>query len=363
MNTNKQVLFWLLSFAAFVLFLSVFQNILLPFVAGMALAYLLDPIADYLEEHGFGRIWATVTILLLFLIIFVTALVVLLPILGRQLIAFLEYLPELAANLETLLRDALGPQLDRISNLSGQGQQIDWGAFVGQAANFVGGLLSSIWSGGQALISIIGLAVVTPVVAFYLLLDWDSMIERIDSWLPRDHQKTIRTLVSDMDAVVAGFVRGQVLMCIILGTFYALGLLLIGLKFGLLIGLTAGLISFIPYVGAIVGFGLSIGVALVQFWPDFFMIGAVLAVFVLGQFLEGNVLQPKLLGGSVGLHPVWLMFALFAFGSLLGFVGMLIAIPAAAVVGVLARFALKQYLASSLYAGHYKNTNKTEGLE
>ncbi len=292
-----------------------------------------------------------------------TALLVLLPILGRQLIAFLEYLPELAANLETLLRDALGPQLDRISNLSGQGQQIDWGAFVGQAANFVGGLLSSIWSGGQALISIIGLAVVTPVVAFYLLLDWDRMIERIDSWLPRDHQKTIRTLVSDMDAVVAGFVRGQVLMCIILGTFYALGLLLIGLKFGLLIGLTAGLISFIPYVGAIVGFGLSIGVALVQFWPDFFMIGAVLAVFVLGQFLEGNVLQPKLLGGSVGLHPVWLMFALFAFGSLLGFVGMLIAIPAAAVVGVLARFTLKQYLASSLYAGHYKNTNKTEGLE
>lgn len=363
MNTNKQVLFWLLSFAAFVLFLSVFQNILLPFVAGMALAYLLDPVADYLEKHGFGRIWATVTILIIFLIVFVTALLVLLPILGRQLIAFLEYLPELAVNLEKLLRDGLGPQLDRISNLSGQSQQIDWGAFVGQAANFVGGLLSSIWSGGQALISIIGLAVVTPVVAFYLLLDWDSMIERIDSWLPRDHQQTIRTLVSDMDAVVAGFVRGQVLMCIILGTFYALGLLLIGLKFGLLIGLTAGLISFIPYVGAIVGFGLSIGVALVQFWPDFFMIGAVMAVFVLGQFLEGNVLQPKLLGGSVGLHPVWLMFALFAFGSLLGFVGMLIAIPAAAVVGVLARFALKQYLASSLYAGHYKNTNKTEGLE
>lgn len=154
-------------------------------------------------------------------------------------------------------------------------------------------MLSSIWSGGQALISIIGLAVVTPVVAFYLLLDWDNMIERIDSWLPRDYQQTIRTLARDMDSVVAGFVRGQVLMCLILGTFYAVGLLIVGLKFGLLIGLTAGLISFIPYVGAIVGFGLSIGVALVQFWPDPFMIGAVLAVFVVGQFLEGNVLQPN----------------------------------------------------------------------
>ncbi|KZK82709.1 AI-2 transport protein TqsA [Pseudovibrio sp. Ad13] len=363
MSTNKRLFFWLLAFIAFILFLSVFQSILLPFVAGMALAYLLDPIADYLETHGFGRIWATVTILLIFLIVFTAALLILLPILGKQLIAFLDYLPELAGNLENLLRESLGPQMDRLANLSGQTNKIDWGAFVGQAANFVGGLLSSIWSGGQALISIIGLAVVTPVVAFYLLLDWDNMIERIDSWLPRDYQQTIRALASDMDSVVAGFVRGQVMMCLILGTFYAVALLLVGLKFGLLIGLTAGLISFIPYVGAIVGFGLSIGVALVQFWPDYFMIGAVLGVFVVGQFLEGNVLQPKLLGGSVGLHPVWLMFALFAFGSLMGFVGMLIAIPAAAVVGVLARFALRQYLASSLYAGHYKNTNKTEGLE
>ncbi len=363
MSTNKQLFFWLLSFTAFILFLMVFQGILLPFVAGMALAYLLDPVADYLEEHGFGRTWATVTILLLFLVVFIIFLLVLVPVLGRQLISFLNYLPELAGHLETLLRDNFGAQLNKLTALSGQPTEIDWGAFAGQAANFVGGLLSSIWSGGQALISIIGLAVVTPVVAFYLLLDWDHMIERIDSWLPRDYQHTIRSLATEMNGVVAGFVRGQVMMCLILGSFYAICLLLIGLKFGLLIGLTAGLISFIPYVGAIVGFGLSIGVALVQFWPDFFMIGAVLAIFVLGQFLEGNVLQPKLLGGSVGLHPVWLMFALFAFGSLMGFVGMLIAIPAAAVVGVLARFVLRQYLASSLYAGHYKNTNKTEGLE
>ncbi|KZL12523.1 pheromone autoinducer 2 transporter [Pseudovibrio axinellae] len=363
MSTNKQLFFWLLSFAVFVLFLMVFQSILLPFVAGMALAYLLDPIADYLETHGFGRIWATVTILLIFLILFIAVLFILVPILAKQLISFLDYIPELATNLEALLRKNLGPQLDRLNSLSGQTSKIDWGSFVGQAANFVGGLLSSIWSGGQALISIIGLAVVTPVVAFYLLLDWDSMIDRIDSWLPRDYKNTIRTLAADMNRVVAGFVRGQVLMCLILGTFYALGLLVVGLKFGLLIGLTAGLVSFIPFVGAIVGFSLSIGVALVQFWPDFFMIGAVFAVFAIGQFLEGNVLQPKLLGGSVGLHPVWLMFALFAFGSLMGFVGMLIAIPAAAVVGVLARFALRQYLASSLYAGHNNNTNKTEGLE
>lgn len=363
MTLNKRIAFWLLTLAALVAFLTVFQGILLPFVAGMALAYLLDPIADYLENHGFGRMTATLIILLLFIFVFILALLILVPILGKQLISFLDYLPELAANLEKLLREALGPQLERLNALSGQAREIDWGSFVGSAASFVGGIFSSILSGGQAFISIVGLAVVTPVVAFYLLLDWDNMIERIDSWLPRDYQGDIRQLAKEMDYVVAGFVRGQVLICLILGTFYAVGLLLLGLKFGLLIGFIAGVISFIPYVGAIVGFALSIGVALVQFWPDFIMIGAVLAVFAVGQFLEGNVLQPKLMGEKVGLHPVWLMFALFAFGSLMGFVGMLIAIPAAAVVGVLARFALKQYLASSLYAGHENKTNKTEGLE
>ena len=217
-----------------------------------------------------------------------------------------------------------------------------------------------MWNGGQALLSVISLFVVTPVVAFYLLLEWDRMVAKIDGWLPRQHRDTVRQLAHEMDLAVAGFVRGQVSVCFLLGAFYAIGLAAVGLNFGLLIGIGAGLVSFIPYVGATLGLVVSLGVALVQFWPDWPMVAAVLAIFAVGQFLEGNVLQPKLVGNNVGLHPVWLMFALFAFGYLFGFVGMLIAVPAAAMIGVLIRFALSQYMASVLYTG--EGTMMTSGV-
>ncbi|WP_310619967.1 AI-2E family transporter [Flexibacterium corallicola] len=363
MTLKNQMYFWFCSFLIFVLFLFVFSDILLPFVAGMGLAYLLDPVADYLEDKRISRLWSTVLILLVFVIIFVAVLLILAPLLGNQLARFIEELPTNIEKLQALLTDLAGNRLQNLSSFSNADLKSTIGNLMGQAATWLGALLSSIWSGGQALLSIISLMVVTPVVAFYLLLDWDDMIGRIDSWIPNAQKQTVRDLARQMDEAVAGFVRGQVLLCIILGSFYAIALLLVGLKFGLLIGLTAGLISFIPYVGALVGFFLSIGVALVQFWPDPLMIGLVLLVFAMGQFLEGNVLQPKLVGHSVGLHPVWLMFALFAFGSLFGFVGMLIAIPAAAVVGVLARFALKQYLGSPFYAGIGSDNRNMDELE
>ena len=191
----------------------------------------------------------------------------------------------------------------------------------------------------MALFSIAGLFVVTPVVAFYMLLDWDRMVAKVDSWVPRDHVETVRTIATDINTATAGFVRGQGTLCLMLGVMYAIGLTLTGLNFGILIGLFAGLISFIPYVGSLVGLVLSVGVAFVQFWPDWLMVAAVAGVFFIGQFIEGNILQPRLVGKSVGLHPVWLMFALFAFGALFGFVGLLIAVPAAAAVAVLVRFA------------------------
>ncbi|OKL42974.1 AI-2E family transporter [Pseudovibrio exalbescens] len=363
MTLRQQVWFWVATFIGLVLFLLVFSSILLPFVAGMALAYLLDPVADFFERHGFGRLLATLIILVLFVVVFISVLLIIGPLVGSQIAGFLEELPRIVTGLEALITDHIGPWLHDKGLISQAQVQSSLGDIMGKAASWLATVLQSVWSGGQALLSIISLLVVTPVVAFYLLLDWDDMIARIDSWLPRAHQQTIRELCGQMDAAVAGFVRGQVLVCLILGTFYAVGLLLVGLKFGLLIGLTAGLVSFIPYVGALAGFLMSIGVALFQFWPDPLMIGAVLLVFATGQFLEGNILQPKLVGHSVGLHPVWLMFALFAFGSLMGFVGMLIAIPAAAAVGVLARFGLRQYLSSPFYAAAPKATNKLEELE
>jgi predicted PurR-regulated permease PerM len=203
----------------------------------------------------------------------------------------------------------------------------------------------------MALLNLVSLLVVTPIVAFYLLLDWDRIVAKVDGWLPRDHVETVRRLAREIDTSLAGFIRGQGTVCLLLGSFYAVALSLAGLRFGLAIGLLAGALTFIPYAGAVIGGVLAIGVAVVQFWPAFGSIALVAATFVAGQFVEGNILSPKLVGQSVGLHPVWLMFALFAFGYIFGFVGLLLAVPLAAVAGVLVRFALGQYLASPLYVG------------
>jgi len=351
MRVERQLMFWVGALIVTVVMLYMFRSILLPFVAGMAVAYLLDPVADRLEEWGLNRMLATLTLLAGFILIVVFLSVLLLPVIGQQIVGLISALPHYATRLHALLTENADEWLGQSLGLKTTDLKDYLGGIVGQGAGWLGGLLQSLWSGGQALISLFALLVVTPVVAFYILVDWDRMVERIDSWLPRDSVETIRKLASEIDVTLASFVRGQVSICILLAGFYAAGLSLVGLEFGLLIGLAAGLVSFIPYVGSIFGFCASIGVALVQFWPDWAMIGATLAVFVVGQFLEGNILQPKLLGSSIGLHPVWLMFALFAFGVMMGFVGLLIAVPAAAAIGVMARFALRRYLASPLYHG------------
>lgn len=351
MTLRRQLQFWFLSLVAFIVFLTVFSGVLLPFVAGMAVAYLLDPICDRLEAAGFSRLWATITILLAFLFTLGLFFILLLPVLGSQLAGFLDKLPDLVRALHGLILENFGTRLTEFTGINTADIQSSLGNLIGQGASWLGGLAQKIWSGGQALLSILSLFVITPVVAFYILLDWDHMVAQIDDWLPRDHVDEIRKLAREMDQAVAGFVRGQVSVCALLGLFYGVSLAITGLNFGLLIGLGAGVISFIPFVGAGLGFVVSLGVALVQFWPDWTMILVVAAVFGAGQFLEGNILQPKLVGDSTGLHPVTLMFALFAFGYLFGFVGMLIAVPAAAMIGVLARFALRQYLASPIYQG------------
>lgn len=349
---RRQIVFWLAAASFFILFLYVFSSILLPFVAGMALAYFLDPVADRLESLGLSRLLSTIVILIAFLLTFVVALMVVVPLLASQLNDFIARIPGYIAELQGLLarfdpnwlRDAIGVDSTNIRE--------GLTALLQQGAGFLTTLLQSVWNSGKALIDIAGLFIVTPVVAFYMLLDWDHMIAKVDGWIPRDHVHTVRALASDINRSVAAFVRGQGTVCIILGLFYAIGLTLVGLNFGLLIGLFAGLISFIPYVGSLVGFVLALGVAVVQFGSDWIWIAATAGVFFAGQFIEGNILQPKLVGASIGLHPVWLMFALFAFGSLFGFVGLLVAVPASAAVGVLVRFAIDRYLDSPLYKGH-----------
>lgn len=352
MTVQRQIGFWIASLVAAALLLYVLRGILLPFVAGFALAYLLDPLADRLQRTGIGRLGASLLILVLFILVFILVLMILVPFAAQQVGAFVERLPSYVTRLQELGVEQLGPLIERLGGTNAlRDMQTSVGNLISQGAAWVGAFLQSLWSGGQALIGIFSLLVVTPVVAFYMLVDWDRMVRTVDSWMPLKHRDTIRELARDVDRAIAGFVRGQAMVCLILGTFYAVGLSIVGLNFGALIGMISGLLSFIPYVGSLTGLLLSLGVAIVQFWPDWVMIVATLGIFVFGQFVEGNILSPKLVGESIGLHPVWLMFALLAFGALFGFVGLLLAVPLAAAIGVIARFALKQYLASPLYRG------------
>ncbi|MCG6121150.1 MAG: AI-2E family transporter [Microvirga sp.] len=351
MTVQRQVGFWIAALVALILFLWTFSSVLLPFVAGLALAYMLDPVADRLERLGLGRLGATLLILAIFVLVFVLLLMLALPIALRELMAFLQTLPSTVTRLQQLAMEHGGPVLG-FFGLEGGAQDLERSIadMVSQGSGYLVAFIGSVLAGGQAALSIVSLLVVTPVVAFYVLVDWDVMIRTVDGWLPVRHRETIRGLARSIDDALAGFIRGQAALCLILGSFYAIALSLIGLNFGALIGMTAGVLSFIPYVGSLTGLILSVGVAIVQFWPDYFWIGATLAIFVFGQFVEGNFLSPKLLGRSVGVHPVWLMFALFAFGSLFGFLGLLLAVPLAAIVGVLARFVLGRYLASPYYS-------------
>lgn len=349
MTLTRQMTFWVLTLIVSVVVLWILREILLPFVAGMALAYLLDPVANRLERLGVNRMAASLVIIGAFVLLFVILLLIFVPIISAQIGAFFEKLPGYVSRLQAL---AMDPNREWLRKIVGDGvADAPIGDLVKQGAGWIATFLKSLWSGGQALISIFSLVVVTPVVAFYLLYDWNRMVATVDRWIPLQQRDTVHELARQMNDAIASFVRGQTAVCLILGSFYAVALTLSGLSFGLLIGLVSGLITFIPYVGSMTGLVLAGGVAIAQFWPDYTSILFVLGIFFVGQFLEGYVLAPKLVGESIGLHPVWLMFALFAFGYLFGFVGLLIAVPLAAVIGVLLRFALKQYLASPFYTG------------
>jgi len=354
---QKQVLIWAVSFAVLGFALWLLSPILLPFLAGFVLAYFLDPIADWLQKWGISRLAAALVIVIVALVLVVTALVVFVPMLADQVGRFAGELPALVQSLATRLNEWAPSWMKDAVAKSGADIQGTITQFAGNAANWLLGVLKTLLSGGLALVNLLSLLVVTPIVAFYMLVDWDRMISTIDSWVPRDYVGTVRELGRDVNAAMAGFIRGQGTVCLVLGIFYATGLTLAGLKFGLAIGLLAGALTFIPYAGAMTGGVLAIGVALVQFWPDYWSIGLVVGVFAVGQFLEGNFLSPKLVGKSIGLHPVWLMFALFAFGYVFGFVGLLLAVPMAAAAGVLVRFVLRKYLSSQLYLG----ADDTEG--
>jgi len=347
-TADRRVLIWVGLLVAACLFLYGLRGVLLPFLAGMGIAYLLDPVADRLERV-MPRGLAAALIILAFFIVVTVVLLVVVPAVQAQVVELISALPDYI----TALTKTLSPLVRRLrAQMSAtQFEQLRGAAasHAGEVMTMLGNIVGNVITGGLAFLAFLSLVLITPVVAFYLLRDWDHIVATIDGLLPLRSAPAIRAQAREVDERLSGFVRGQALVCLALGAYYAIGLTVIGLNYGLLIGLGAGLISFIPYFGNIVGFAVSLAVAFGQYGSDWTSIGVVIGIFVSGQILEGNVVTPLLVGDRVGLHPVWIMFALLAGGSLLGFTGVLIAVPVAAIIGVFVRFALDRYRAGALY--------------
>lgn len=354
MNTPKPAkrnwIFWMTLFALFCAATYVLRSVLLPFVAGITLGYLLDPWADFLEKKGVNRAVATLLVLLAVILIMLPVFALIIGIIDEQLSKFLGALPQYISSFIKKIEPIIIELQSRFPSLDADKVKTYLRSNMTDGLKVVGSVLRSIFTGSFAFFNLLSLLLITPVVTFYMLRDWNGFIAKMDSLLPRNSKKSIRAQAKEIDRTLAGFVRGQVSVCLLLGTYYSLGLYVVGLELGVAVGFMAGLISFIPYVGSITGFVVSIGIALAQF-DTLLPVIKVIAVFLIGQFLEGNFLTPKLVGDSVGLHPVWIMFALLAGGVLLGFLGLLIAIPVAAVIGVLVRHAIENYKHSSLYLG------------
>lgn len=328
--------------------LYLFSSILLPFVAAAGIAYFLDPPTSRLVRAGTPRGAAAFLMILALLAACLLFALLLYPLLLAQLGLLIARAPSYAAGIrvwagEVILRlqDSFGPEY-----IDGKLRDLVGGQ-AGSMLSFLVGAATRLVGGGFALFNVLSLVVVTPVVAFYLLRDWRRAVARVDSWLPRRYAGVLRAQAREVDRILSAWVRGQALCCLVLAGFYAFTLSLVGLDLGLIVGISSGLLSFIPYVGSITGGVASIGLALAQFsWTG---VAIVAGIFVVGQLLEGYVIYPRFLGDRVELHAVWVIFALFAGGAVFGFLGVLLAVPVAAAIGVLARFWLRRYMSSPLY--------------
>jgi predicted PurR-regulated permease PerM len=352
MNGTKHLRFWLIGGALFITTLWLLRDMLLPFVVGLAIAYLLDPVVERLEKPLRSRTAATLVTLVLVSLVAIGLMLAIAPMIADQAQSLAVKVPQYIARLYQRFQPLLDPLRERLGMVPGSGPNVEGAAGIaGDALKFLGTFLAGLLSQGFAVLNVLALVFLTPVIAFYLMSDWPRLIAIVDGLLPRNQAPAIRKIARDSNRAVGGYVRGQAIVCLSLAVFYSVTLMIVGLDFGLIIGLIIGIIAFIPFVGSWVGAILAIGMALAQFPPDWIRVGIVLVIFALGQFLEGNVLTPKLVGDRVGVHAVWLMFALLAGGALFGFVGLLLSVPVAAVLGVLVRFFVARYRESPYYRG------------
>jgi predicted PurR-regulated permease PerM len=347
-HARRLTLLGLVPLLVLLLGLILFREVLLPFLVGMAAAYLLDPAADQLQRWGLGRAAATSLITIGLFVVLVVVLVLILPTLVAQAAALAADLPGYLERLRERLVPSVSALLTRFDvpvDLSARGL---FQRYSTQSMDVLVAAVSRLLQSGVALLNLVSLIFVTPIVTFYLLRDWDRMVARVRAAVPPDLRPTVSRLAGDIDEVLAGFIRGQGMVCLFLALFYGFGLWLVGLRYGLVIGLLTGFFSFIPYIGMTLGLAVGLAVAAFQF-QDIPMIGLVAAVFALGQFIEGNLISPRLVGSRIHLHPVWVIFAVLAGTVLAGVLGTLLAVPVAAVVGVLLRFGLERYRASALF--------------
>ncbi len=347
-KSNHNWVFWLTLFALFCLAVYVLRSVLLPFVAGIIIGYLLDPLTTKFTKWGMNRTLATLLVMLLVLIFLVPALLILIGIIDEQLGQFLTELPRYISAFIKKMEPVFLELQDHFPTLQPEKIREYLRSNMTNNLKLVGSVMGGLVSSGFALINLLSLLLITPVVAFYMLRDWDNFLAKVKELLPQNSKKEIMIQAKEIDRALSGFIRGQLSVCVLLGTFYSLGLYFVGLELGVLVGFMAGLISFIPYIGSIFGFVVSISIAFAQF-DTLTPVIHVALVFFIGQFIEGNFLTPKLVGDNVGLHPVWVMFALLAGGVLLGFLGLMLAVPVAAIIGVLLRHAIENYKQSSLY--------------
>lgn len=346
-HLQKQAIAALCVLAAFGVFFWAFSAVLGPFVLGIVVAYFLDPAVDAVERRGMGRTGGTFSILFLFITLSALVVALIVPVVQVQLLSFVDALPGYIETLRRLVEPYLNDLREHIEIVPAEVLQQEVG---GQLKEKAPALVRALFQSGMAIVDLFSFLFIAPIVAFHMLRDWDKMVSTVEGWVPRRHVETVRGLAGQIDTAISGFVRGQAIICLLLGAIYAGALTVYGLNFGFVIGLAAGILSFMPYVGTVCGFVAAMLVAYVQFSGDTSALAAVAAIFAAGQFIEGNFLTPRIVGGRVGLHELWIIFALLAGGSIAGFTGLLLAVPVAAVIGVLTRFFIGRYKSSLYYA-------------
>lgn len=350
MNKDRQIWVWLGVAVLFGVALYFLEGILMPFLTGLLIAYAMNPAVRKLEKWGLSRTFSTSLMIISVFLLIALLLFIAIPFIQAELLRLASRVPQygerIMAALKPLLEDAfhyIEPRdVERLRTLASSylGDVVTWGIK----------LLAKILTNGLALANLLSLIVITPIVAFYCLRDWNIIISTIDRWLPRPYEPTLRQLFTDINATIGGFAKGQAIVCIMVGTYYSIALTLAGLDFGAVVGVLIGIMAFIPYVGAFMGCILSIGIALAQF-TDWASVGIVAGIFVVGQSLEGYLFIPYFVGNRIGLHPVWVLFALLAGGVLYGFIGILFALPVGAALGVIVRYLREIYFKSSYYLG------------